>query len=51
MVGTEVRAKTAPELSDSIPYDPFPLDVYALGAHFHKFVLKVGWKSRTRAVC
>jgi len=43
MVGTEVRAKTAPELSDSIPYDPFPLDVYALGAHFHKVVLEVRW--------
>ncbi|EJD37665.1 hypothetical protein AURDEDRAFT_73048 [Auricularia subglabra TFB-10046 SS5] len=34
VVGTVGRDQTAPELSDTVPYDPFKLDVYLLGNYF-----------------
>ncbi|EJD38708.1 hypothetical protein AURDEDRAFT_71855 [Auricularia subglabra TFB-10046 SS5] len=34
VTGTICRDDTAPELSDTMPYDPFKLDIYLLGNHF-----------------
>lgn len=31
----------APELSDSVPYDPYKLDVYILGQVYRGFILRV----------
>ena len=41
MVGTGVHARGAPELSDEIPYDPFPMVVFALGAHIQILIIDV----------
>ncbi|KZV89756.1 hypothetical protein EXIGLDRAFT_721074 [Exidia glandulosa HHB12029] len=39
VTGTACRDRTAPELSATVPYDPFKLDVYLLGNHFLKAFL------------
>jgi hypothetical protein len=31
VLGTYGREKTTPELSNSVPYDPFPVDIYIAG--------------------
>jgi len=41
VVGTNVHAKGAPELSRTVPYDPFPMDVFALGAHLETLIIDV----------
>lgn len=39
VVGTKGRDKEPPELSDTDPYNPFPLDIYILGnMYLHEFV-------------
>ena len=39
VVGTQGRDKEPPELSDTVPYNPFPLDVFVLGnVYFQEFV-------------
>ncbi|KAK7691417.1 hypothetical protein QCA50_004816 [Cerrena zonata] len=41
VVGTKGRDKEPPELSDSEPYNPFPLDIFILGnLYLHEFVQK-----------
>ncbi|EJD48805.1 hypothetical protein AURDEDRAFT_85622 [Auricularia subglabra TFB-10046 SS5] len=34
VTGVVCRDPTAPELSETVPYDPFTLDIYLLGNHF-----------------
>ena len=34
VLGLFCQDKTVPELSDTIPYDPFPVDIYTLGNVF-----------------
>ncbi|KAI0077232.1 hypothetical protein K474DRAFT_1675023 [Panus rudis PR-1116 ss-1] len=41
VVGTKGRDKSPPEMSDDIPYDPFPLDVFVLGhLYYEEFIEK-----------
>jgi len=42
VVGTNVHAEGAPELSDTVPYDPFAYNVFALGVHVAAFIMNVG---------
>ncbi|KDQ19914.1 hypothetical protein BOTBODRAFT_51285 [Botryobasidium botryosum FD-172 SS1] len=39
VTGRHCQDRTAPELSDRVPYDPFKLDVYILGNVFHRCLL------------
>lgn len=41
VTGTICRDQAPPELSDSVPYDPFKLDVFLMGNFFLQKYLKV----------
>lgn len=41
VTGTSCQDKTVPELSEWIPYDPFPVDIYTLGNVFKNNLLEV----------
>lgn len=41
VVGTDGQNQTVPELHDSIPYDPFKVDIYTLGHVFNSEILMV----------
>lgn len=41
VLGKDCLEKTVPELSDTVPYDPFKTDVYILGALLRKHFLNV----------
>ena len=41
VVGGDALDQEVPELSDLIPYDPFPVDIFTLGNIFHKYFLSV----------
>lgn len=41
VLGTYCQDETVPELSDDIPYDPFPVDIYTLGNVFKRDLLDV----------
>ena len=41
VTGSDAQDHSIPELSDTIPYDPFLLDIYALGNVYRKTFLKV----------
>ncbi len=42
VVGRVGRDKEAPELSSTVPYDPFKVDIYSLGNLFYKDFEQVG---------
>lgn len=42
VVGRVGRDKEAPELSSTVPYDPFKVDIYSLGDIFYKDFEQVG---------
>lgn len=41
VLGTYCQDETVPELSDVIPYDPFPVDLYTLGNVFKRDLVDV----------
>lgn len=41
VTGTIGRDPSAPEMSDTVPYDPFKLDIYYLGNHFLQEYVRV----------
>ncbi|EJD51739.1 hypothetical protein AURDEDRAFT_159478 [Auricularia subglabra TFB-10046 SS5] len=41
VTGLICRDRTAPELSPTVPYDPFKLDIYLLGHHFLEYFVDV----------
>lgn len=41
VTGTKGRDKEPPELSDTLPYDPFPLDIFILGNVYLKEFVQV----------
>lgn len=45
VLGTECQDRTVPELSRTIPYDPFPVDVYTLGNVYREALLEVSTTS------
>lgn len=50
VTGTIGRDPTAPEMSDTVPYDPFKLDIYYLGNHFLEQYVRVRSSHYKRAL-
>lgn len=41
VVGSACQDETVPELSEYIPYNPFPVDIYTLGSLFKEEIFEV----------
>lgn len=51
VLGIDGLENTVPELSKTVPYDPFKTDVYILGALFHQEFLAVRPSDSSFALC
>lgn len=49
VTGDFAQDKDVPELSEEIPYDPFPVDVFTLGMVYKRNFLNVGQYTRPYA--
>ena len=50
VLGTAGLDQEVPELSDSVPYDPFKVDIYILGHVFEQRLLMVSVRHRCSAI-